>query len=331
MKLASRLALCVACVALSQVAAGQTPSTARQSYPTKPVRMIVPGAPGGLTDMGARILAPGLGGLLGQPIVVDSRAGAAGLIACELVAKAAPDGYTLLFGFSGPLVIVPNLNEATPYDTLKDFTPIALVATAPYVLLVHPAVPAKSVKELVALAKSRPGKLNYASGGVGTGIHMSAELLNLAAGVKIVHVSYKSALPALTGLLAGEVDMMFVSLAQALPHMKSGKLRALAVGGEKRYPVMPDLPTVSESGYRVDASGWYGVLAPRNTPRPIVAAVHDALAKVLSDAQVNERLSENAFVVNHSTPGQFANFLRDEMTTWAKVVKAAGLKSKGPL
>lgn len=293
--------------------------------------MIVPGAPGGLTDQGARILAPRMSALLGQPIVVDSRAGAAGLIACELVARAAPDGYTLLFGFSGPLVIVPHLNEATPYDTLKDFTPVSLVATAPYVLVVNPNVPAKSVKELVALAKSRPGKLNFASGGVGTGIHMAGELLNLSAGTRIVHVQYKSALPALTATLAGEVEMMFVGLTQAQPHIRSGRLRALAVGSAKRSPAFPELPTVSEAGFQFSASGWYGVLAPRNLPRVLVKKLHDTLAAVVNTAEVRERLTDNALEVEHATPEQFGAFLRGEMATWAGVVKAAGLKSKGPL
>ncbi|MBI3044487.1 MAG: tripartite tricarboxylate transporter substrate binding protein [Betaproteobacteria bacterium] len=327
MKPASTLLLCVACLVLSPAASGQAKST----YPVKPVRMIVPGAPGGLTDLGARILSPRLAELLGQPVVVDSRSGAAGLIACDLVAKAAPDGYTLLFGFSGPLVIVPHLNESTPYDTLKDFAPVALVATAPYVLVVNPKVPAKLVKELIALARSRPGKLNFASGGVGTGIHMAAELLNLSAGTQIVHVTYKSALPALTAILAGEVDMMFIGLTQALPHIKAGRLRALAVGSAKRSPAFPELPTVSESGFQFSASGWYGVLAPRNTPRPLVTKLHETLATVVGTAEVRDRMTANALEVEHATPEQFGAFLRNEMATWAGVVKAAGLKRKGPL
>ncbi len=313
---------CAACATFSPFVAAQSP------YPNKPIRMIVPGAPGGLTDLGARILAPRMGELLGQTIVADSRSGAAGLIACEIVAKAASDGYTLLFGFSGPLVILPALNSAKPYDTLKDFTPLTLVAHSPYVLLVHPGVAAKSIKELIALAKSQPGKLNYASGGVGTGIHMSAELLNLQAGVKIVHVTYKSALPAMTALMAGEVDLMFVGLSQALPFVKSGKLRALAMGGVKRAALLPELATLTESGYAVDASGWYGVLAPRNIPRPIAAKLHAVLTQVLNEPQVMQRLNDNALVPAPSTPGQFAAFLRTEVDTWRKVVDAAGLKNK---
>jgi tripartite-type tricarboxylate transporter receptor subunit TctC len=301
-------------------------STQRQSYPIKPIRMLVPGAPGGLTDSAARALAPGLGSVLGQPVIVDSRAGAAGLIACDLVAKAPPDGYTLLFGFSGPLVIAPHLNKNTPYNTVRDFTPIALVATAPYVLIVNPGVPAQTVKELVALAKTRPGKLNYASGGVGTGIHLSAELFNLAAGIKTVHVSYKAASPALVAVLGGEVDMMFVSLAQALPHLKAGKIRALAVGGGKRHPALSDVPTVRETGYPVDAFGWYGVLAPHSMSSQMVLLLNKALGAVLHEPAINDHFLQNAFVINHSSPEQFSDLLRAEMATWAEVVKTAGIK-----
>jgi tripartite-type tricarboxylate transporter receptor subunit TctC len=250
------------------------------------------------------------------------------MIGAELVAKSAPDGYTLLLGFSGPLVIVPQINVSTPYDTLKDFAPISLVATAPYVLLVHPGVAAKSVKELVALAKAQPGKLNFASGGTGVGIHMAGELFNLAAGVKITHVPYKGAGPGMTALLAGEVDMMFNGLSPALPHIKTGKLRALAVGGDRRSPLVPELPTISESGFQFNTSGWYGVLAPKNTPRPVVAKMHGTLVTALNIPHVTERLAEIAVEVEGTTPEEFSRHLREEMATWAKVVQAAGLKGK---
>ena len=313
---------------VSQFAVGQISSTAQQSYPTKSIRLIAPSSAGGPVDVIARIVAQGWSEAVGQQIVIDNRAGAAGMIGAEMVAKAAPDGYTLLLGFSGPLVIVPQINVATPYDALKDFAPISLAASAPYVLLVHPGGAAKTVKELVALAKAQPGKLNFASGGTGVGIHMAGELFNLAAGVKITHVPYKGAGPGMTALLGGEVDMMFNGLSPALPHIKTGKLRALAVGGAKRSPLVPDLPTVAESGYRFIASGWYGPLAPRGTPLPIVTKLHRTLVTALSLPQVRDRLTDIAVEVNGSTPQEYAHHLRAEMAIWGKVIAAAGLKGK---
>ncbi|MBI3044483.1 MAG: tripartite tricarboxylate transporter substrate binding protein [Betaproteobacteria bacterium] len=329
MKIAIRLVFGAGCALLSAAVWSQMPPASHASYPAKPIRMIIAGPPGGTTDTAGRIMAPGLVALLGQPIVIDSRTGAAGAIACDLVAKSEADGYTVLLGFSGPLVIVPNLRERMPYDTLRDLAPVSLLMTAPYVMLVHPSVPARSVKDLITLAQAHPDNLNYGSGGVGTGIHMSAELFKLAAGVKIVHVSYKSAGPALTGLLSGEVDMGFVGLTQALPHIKSGRARAIATGGKKRHPMAPDLATLMESGYPVDASGWYGVLAPAKTPPAIVTRLYEAIAKVLLDAEVVQRLNANAFVLERSTPSEFRDFLRQELATWRKVVEAAGLKIKG--
>jgi tripartite-type tricarboxylate transporter receptor subunit TctC len=232
----------------------------------------------------------------------------------------------LLLGFSGPLVIVPNLNEATPYDAVRDFAPVSLAASAPYVLLLHPAVPAKSVKELVALAKSRPGKMNFASGGNGTGIHMAGELFNLTAGVKILHVPYKGAGPGMAALISGETDMMFNGLSPAIPQMKSGRLRGLAVGGEKRSPLMPELPTVAESGLKFNTTGWYGVLAPRGTPQPVVAKLQSELARALNIAAVREQLAKMGVEGIGSTPEQFGSLIREEMDKWGKVIKAAGLK-----
>ncbi len=299
-----------------------------QTFPTKPIRLIAPSSAGGPVDVIARILSPAWSAALGQQIVIDNRAGAAGQIGAEMVAKALPDGYTLLLGFSGPLVIVPQINVSTPYDTLKDFAPISLAASAPYVLLVHPNVAAKSVKELVALAKAQPGKLNFSSGGTGVGIHMAGELFNLTAGVKITHVPYKGAGPGMTALLAGEVDMMFNGLSAALPQVKAGRLRALALGGDKRSTLMPDLPTIAESGYQFNTSGWYGPLAPKDTPRAIIAKLRETLVQTLKMPQVRDRLNDIAVEVNGSTPEEFTARLRQELATWGKVVEAAGLKGK---
>lgn len=267
-------------------------SCAQQSYPNKPLRMIAPSSAGGPVDLICRAIGQGLGEMLGQQIVIENRAGAAGLIGTEVVAKSAPDGYTLLFGFSGPLAIVPNLNDATPYNPLTDLVPVSMVAAADYILLAHPSVPAKSVKELVALAKSRPGKLNFASGGSGTGIHMAGELFKHAAGVQILHVPYKGAAPGMTALMAGEVDMMFNAIPPTFPHIRSGKVRALAVGGAKRSQLLPNVPTIRESGYDFVMAGWYGVLAPKGTPQPIVAKLHTELVRALKTPEMKERFKK---------------------------------------
>ena len=301
---------------------------AAQPYPNKPIRVIAPSSAGGPVDVIARILAPAWSEALGQPMVIDNRAGAAGQIGTEMVAKALPDGYTVLLGFSGPLVIVPQINVSTPYDTLKDFAPVSLVAAAPYVLLVHPNVAAKTVKELVALAKAQPGKLNFASGGTGVGIHMAGELFNLTTGVKITHVPYKGAGPGMTALLAGEVDMMFNGLSAALPQVKGGRLRALALGGEKRSALMPELPTIAESGYQFNTSGWYGPMVAKDTPRAIIMKLNSTLLQALKQPQVRDRLNDIAVEAIGSTPEEYTALLRRELATWGRVVEATGLKGK---
>ncbi len=313
------------CVGLSPFATAQTPTDA---YPNRPIRMIAPSSAGGPVDIIARIFAQGLTAALGQQIVIDNRPGAAGLIGTEQAAKAPSDGYTLLFGFSGPLAIVPNLNHATPYSVLQDFAPVSLVASAPYVLLVHPGVSANSVPELLALARARPGRLNYASGGNGSGIHMAGELFNLAGGVQIVHVPYKGAGPGMAALLAGEVDMMFNGLAPALPYIRSGKLRALAVSSDQRSALAPDLPTIAESGLRFNTSGWYGLLAPRGTPPSVIGKLHGETVRTLNLPAVREQLAKLAVEGVGSTPEQFSALMQEELATWAKVTKAAGLQDK---
>lgn len=324
MKPVSRWLLLGVCAGLSQIAAAQT----AQSYPNRPIRMIAPSGAGGPVDVICRTVSQGLAEVLGQQIIIDNRVGAAGLIGTELVAKAAPDGYTLLFGFSGPLAIVPNLNPNTPYDPIRDLVPVSQVAAAPYVLLVHPSVPATSVKQLVALARSRPGKMNFSSGGSGVGIHMAGELFKVAAGVQIVHVPYKGAAPAMTALMAGEVDMMFNGVSPALPHIQSGKVRALAVGGGKRSALLPELPTVKEAGYDFNTEGWYGVVAPRGTPQPVVARLHEGLVRALNTPEMKASLGKLAVEVVGSTPGEFARLIREEHAMWGKVIKAAGLREQ---
>ncbi len=312
--------LLAACAALA------SPGLA-QPYPSKPIRMIAPSSPGGPVDTIGRIIAAGMTETLGQQVVVENRAGAAGQIGADLVAKAPPDGYTVLFGFSGPLAISPNVSANTPYDTLRDFAPVTQVAGAPYVLLVHPSVPAKTVKQLIALARTRPGKMNFASGGTGTGLHMAGELFNVTAGTKIVHVPYKGANPGIAALMSGEVDMMFNGLSAAVSHIRAGRVRALAVGGGERSSLMPELPTIAESGLKFNTTGWYGIVVPRATPQPAVAKLHAETVRALNLPAVKGQFAKLAIDAVGSTPEQFTKLIRDELAQWAKVVKAAGVKA----
>jgi tripartite-type tricarboxylate transporter receptor subunit TctC len=317
------LVLAVVCAAGGQHAAAQAPG----SYPNRPIRMILPSSPGGPVDVIARTVGAGLAEALGQQIVMDNRAGAGGIIGAEIVANANPDGYTLMFAHSGPLAIEAALHSKLSYDPLKSFAPVSLVAESPYALIVNPATSAKSVKELVALAKSRPGKFNYASGGIGTGIHMAGELFNLASGLKMVHVPYKGAGPSMAALISGEVDMMFNGVSSALPHVKAGRLRALAISSAKRTPLLPDLPTVAESGLAYETSGWYGLVAPARTPKPVTATLQSHLQKALNTPEMKERLAAQGIDGIASTPERLTQHLRAELEKWAAVVKAAGLKA----
>jgi len=291
--------------------------------------MIAPSSAGGPVDVITRLVCLGLADALGQQIVVDNRAGAAGLIGAEMVAKATPDGYTLLFGFSGPLVIVPQLNATpAPYDSMKDFMPVSLTSLAPYVLLVNPTSPAKTVQELVALARSQPDKFLYGSGGNGTGIHMAGALFNIIAGTSIVHVPFKGAAPASTALIAGQVNMMFNALPGAMAHIKAGRLRAIAMASTKRSALLPELPTVRESGLAFDATGWYGVLAPRAVPRAIVNKLNAELVKTVTSAAMKEKLTPQGVESVGSTPEEFAATIREEWDKWGKVIASAGLRQR---
>lgn len=324
MKLQSLLALCAIAAIASDAFAAQAE---RAEYPNRPIRMIAPSSAGGPADVIARAVSQGIAEVLGQQVVIDNRAGAAGLIGAETVAAATPDGYTMLFGFSGPLVIAPHVTEKKPYDTLKDFAPVSLAAQGPYILLVHPNLPVSSVKELVALAKAQPGKLNYASGGNGTGIHLAAELFRMTAGIDIVHVPYKGAGPGQTALLANEVNMMFNGLPPAVPHVKSGKLKALAVAGARRSPLLPEMPTLTEAGTAVVATGWYGIVAPRSTPRAIVAKMQGATAKACANPVIRDRLASQGVETVGSTPEEFGSWLQQEWVKWEKVIRTAGIKA----
>ena len=296
-----------------------------QSYPSRPVRLVVPFPAGGTTDILARAMAEKLSSALGQQFVVDNRPGAGGNIGSDIVAKSPPDGYTLLMGTVGTHAINPSLYPKMPYDHVKDFAPVVLVAGVPNVLVVNPGVPAKTVAELIALAKDKPGSINFASSGNGTSIHLSGELFKLLAGVQIAHVPYKGSAPALTDLIGGQVQIMFDNLPSALPHIKGGKLRALAVTSSKRAPALPDLPTIAESGVAgFEASSWFGILAPAATPRDIVQRINAEANKALHAPDMREKLLAQGAEAVGNSPEFFADYIRSETVKWAKVVKDSG-------
>ena len=307
--------------------AGWAGGAAGQGYPDRPVRLVLPYPAGGPSDIVARTFGQKLGESLGQQFVTDNRAGAAGIIGCEIAARAAPDGYTLLMGSVGVLTINPLLRQKLPFDPVRDFQPVSLLSSSPYVLLVTPAVPARSVKELAALAKARPGQLNYASGGVGTGNHLSAELFKLAAGIDMVHVPYKGASVAVGDLVAGHVQALFVNVLPAVPHVKSGRVRALAVTSTRRSGAVPEVPTFAESGFPgIETGSSYGLLAPARVPAAIVKRLHGELARIARQPEIRERLEGQGAEVIGSAPEEFAAFIRSETARWARVIKAAGIK-----
>ena len=298
-----------------------------QGYPNRTIRLVVPFPAAGTTDILARAAAQKLTEAFGQSVVVDNRPGAAGNIGADLVAKSAPDGYTLLMGTVGTHAINPSLYSKMPYDHVKDFVPVVLVAGVPNVLVVNPALPVNSVADLIKLAKDKPGQINFASSGSGTSIHLSGELFKTMAGVDITHVPYKGSSPALVDLIGGQVQIMFDNLPSALPQIKAGKLRAIAVTSLKRAPVLPDVPTISESGLPgFEASSWFGVLAPAGTPVPIVARINAEVNKWLQSAEAREKLLSQGAEAAGGTPEQFAHHIRAESEKWAKVVKASGAK-----
>ncbi len=298
------------------------------AYPTKPVRFIVPSAAGGGTDIIARAISLKLSETFGQQFVVDNRPGAGQMIGIELAAKSPPDGHTILMAAS-TLAINPVMYKKVPYDPVRDFAPITQAASLPNVLVVHPSLPVKSVAELIAYAKRRPGELNFASAGIGTSPQMSIELLKSMAGIDMVHIPYKGTAPGVVDLLAGQVLVMAPNLLTALPHIKSGKLRALAVTSSKRSQALPDVPTVAESGLAgYDSTQWYGVLAPAGTPREIVSRLHEAIVHALRDDEVGKRLAADGAEAVGSTPEEFAAFIKSESEKWAKVATAAGIKAE---
>ena len=312
---------------LAGFAAVLTLPAAAQAWPDKPIRLIL-GVPAGATpDVTARLIMPGVSQSLGQPLVADNRGGAGGLIAAEIVAKSAPDGYTLFISSPGALTILPSLRKSVPYDTLRDFAPISLISVGPFVLITHPSVPVKSVKELIALAKSQPGKLNYASAGNGVANHLAMEMFKQMAGVDITHVPYKGAPQAVTDVLAGHMNMMFNSIAPIIANIKAGRLRVLGIASSKRSPQLPDVPTISEAGVPgFEAVNWFGMFAPAKTPKPIIKRVNEAVVKVLRSPDVQAQFVALGADPVGDSPEQFAAFVRRDMERYAKVVKLSGAK-----
>ncbi|MBX3649889.1 MAG: tripartite tricarboxylate transporter substrate binding protein [Burkholderiales bacterium] len=318
------LALCTAvplCLAAPALAA------AGDDYPSRPVRMLVPNPPGGGSDAVARILAQKLTASMNQQFVVDNRAGGGGIIANETVARANADGYTLLLAFIGPVAISPALTKV-PYDSVKDFAPVALVAGGQYMLVLHPSVPAKSLKDFVAYAKANPGKVNYASAGNGSPLHLAAELFKSRAGVNMVHVPYKGGGPATTAILSGEVQAVFGSLTSVVPQVKAGKLTPIGVTGAKRSQLAPEYPTIAELGYPgFEMTSWYGILLPARTPQAIVGKLNAAINEALKAKDATDALRRQGLDASGGTPAEFAAHIKSELAKWAKVVKDAGIKA----
>lgn len=291
-----------------------------QSYPTHVVRIILPFPPGGSLDALGRIVFDKMTQILGQQVVIDYRPGASGNIGTELVARAGPDGYTNLLN-TLPLVVNPSLYRRLPYDVTKDFAPVSLIASSPFVLVAHPSVPVKSVKQLIELAKSQPGKLNYSSAGIGTNLHVAAELFKNLTKTDIVHIAYKGGGPALIATLSGEADLSFLGVLPALPYMQAGKLRALGITSTKRAPSLPDLPAIAETVSGYEFSSWWGLLSPAATPPTIIATLNDAVVKATRAPEVNMRFEQEGVEIIASTPAQFAAHIKSELVRWAKVVK----------
>jgi len=297
-----------------------------QSYPARPIRMIVAYPPGGGTDIVGRMMGQKLGENLGQTVVVDNRGGATGNIGTEIAAHATADGYTLLMGNVAPNAINVSLFKKLPFDPVKDFAPVSLVAVTPNILVVQPSSPVKTVKDLIALAKSKPGTLNFPSAGVGSSSHLAGEMLKSIAGIDMVHVPYKGGGPALVALLSGQVQLMFATLPAAMPHVKSGKLRPVAVTTSHRSQALPELPTIAESGVPgYEAATWYGLLAPAGTPKAIVDRLHAEIVKILA-TDTRQRLAAQGFEPAGTTPAEFAGYIKSEIVKWGKVIKAAGIR-----
>lgn len=314
------LAAAAAAVSLAPFAA-----SAQAQFPAKPITIIVPFSAGGTTDILARVIGQYMGRDLGQTVVVDNRAGAGGNIGGQAAARAPADGYTLFMGTVGTHAINQSLYRKMPFDPIKDFAPLSRVAMVPNLLVANPSQPFKSVKEMIAFAKANPGKINFGSSGNGSSIHLSGELFKQMAGVDMQHVPYRGSAPAVSDLLGGQISVMFDNMPSAIPHVKGGKLRALAVTTAKRSPALPDVPTIAEAGVPgYEATSWFGLLAPAGTPAPVVAKLNASILKALADPEVKKKLAEQGAEPHGEKPEQFAAFIESETVKWGKVVKESG-------
>ncbi len=298
-----------------------------QTYPVRPIRLVVPYPPGGPTDFVGRTVGQKLSQFVGQQVVVDNRPGAGTIIGSELVARAAPDGYTLLFGTGGGTFLAPLMIPKVPYDPLRDFAPITMLVQSPQVLVAHPSVPATTIPELIALAKSKPGALNFASVGTGTSPHLGGELFQSLTGTKIVHVPYKGTAPAMTDLISGQVQMMFTSMPTVLAHVKAGRLRLLGTGGTKRSAVIPDTPSISEFVPGFELITWYGIFAPARTPDPIIRRLNTEIVKVLNDPESRDRMAAQGLEPAPMKPEELKRYTEQDTSRWARLIKAAGIKA----
>lgn len=311
---------------LATLATAYALAAGAQNYPTKPVRIVVPFPAGGGVDLTARTVGQKLTDYLGQQVVIDNRAGAAGTIGAEHVAKSAPDGYTLLVAGPGSVAVAPLLFPKLGYNPLKDLAPITMLVTMPYIIVAHPSVPAKNAAELITLAKANPGKLNMASGGAGTGQHLAGEFFNVLAGIKMIHIPYKGTAPAIADIMGGHADLTF-SDPSVLPQLQAGRLKVLGVSGTKRYPPLPNVPTVNESGLPgFDALNWYPLMAPAGTPRDLVMKLNTEAIKALNSPDVREKLMAQGLIPAPMSPEQLGQFIREDYERWARVIKAANVK-----
>jgi len=323
-----RIARCIVAVLAATTFTGAAFAQDASNYPSRPIRLVVSFAPGGTADTVGRIVGEGLSARLGQPVIADNRPGANSALACGIVAQSNPDGHTMVIVAAG-FAVNPSLRKKLPYDSLRDFAPVGLAGTGPYLLSVHPSVPAKTLREFIAWAKARPGQVNYASTGIGSPPHLAAELLRSMAGLDIVHVPYKGGGAVMPDFLAGRIPMFFGSVSTLVAHIRAGRLRGIAVTTPQRAPAMPELPTFDESGLKgYDVTGWYGLLVPGKTPRAIVSRLNTELRNTLGDSRIQKRLRARGIEPTPVTPEEFGALIRREIPKWAKLMKAAGIQPR---